>query len=222
MCSISTAIDDMEAFTKLTDNIFLEILHSTDPKLDAAREILKKIECRNLYKYVGETQPSKGSEIKREDYQKLPGEIAEAKPDVMQLVKLNAEDFIVDVVNMDYGMEDKNPIDNVYFYCKSNFNQPITIAKEQVSQFLPEKFKEQQIRVYCKKTDEESLYAAQQYFVNWCAKRAFNKPQDGDVIAPLITTPQRDVWNSQKSAQSPAIPQETSKARQRLFRDGLM
>uniref|UniRef100_A0A671FAS4 Deoxynucleoside triphosphate triphosphohydrolase SAMHD1 n=1 Tax=Rhinolophus ferrumequinum TaxID=59479 RepID=A0A671FAS4_RHIFE len=222
MCSISTAIDDMEAFTKLTDNIFLEILHSTDPKLDAAREILKKIECRNLYKYVGETQPSKGSEIKREDYQKLPGEIAEAKPDVMQLVKLNAEDFIVDVVNMDYGMEDKNPIDNVYFYCKSNFNQPITIAKEQVSQFLPEKFKEQQIRVYCKKTDEESLYAAQQYFVNWCAKRAFNKPQDGDVIAPLITTPQRDVRNCQKSARSPAIPQETSKARQQLFRDGLM
>uniref|UniRef100_A0A671FAQ9 Deoxynucleoside triphosphate triphosphohydrolase SAMHD1 n=1 Tax=Rhinolophus ferrumequinum TaxID=59479 RepID=A0A671FAQ9_RHIFE len=187
MCSISTAIDDMEAFTKLTDNIFLEILHSTDPKLDAAREILKKIECRNLYKYVGETQPSKGSEIKREDYQKLPGEIAEAKPDVMQLVKLNAEDFIVDV-----------------------------------SQFLPEKFKEQQIRVYCKKTDEESLYAAQQYFVNWCAKRAFNKPQDGDVIAPLITTPQRDVRNCQKSARSPAIPQETSKARQQLFRDGLM
>lgn len=51
-----------------------------------------------------------------------------------------------------------------------------------VSQFLPEKFKEQQIRVYCKKTDEESLYAAQQYFVNWCAKRAFNKPQVGVLL----------------------------------------
>lgn len=41
----------------MADNIFLEILYSTDPKLDEAREILKKIEHRNLYKYVGETQP---------------------------------------------------------------------------------------------------------------------------------------------------------------------
>lgn len=218
MCCISTAIDDMEAFTKLTDNIFLEILHSTDPNLSEAREILKKIECRNLYKYVGETQPKKGSEINREDYEGLPGEIANAKPDVMPLVKLTAEDFIVDVVSMDYGMEDKNPIDNVYFYCKSNFNQPVKIAKDQVSQFLPDKFKEQQIRVYCKKTDEKSLYAAQQYFVNWCADRGLNKPQDGDVIAPLITPLKRD-WSFQKSAQSPATPQETSKARQQLFRD---
>lgn len=220
-CRISTAIDDMEAFMKLTDNIFLEILHSTDPNLDEAREILKKIECRNLYKYVGETQPEKGSEINREDYKGLPGEIAKAKPDGMELVKLTADDFIVDVVIMDYGMEDKNPIDNVYFYCKSNLNQPVKIVKDQVSQFLPDKFKEQQIRVYCKKTDEDSLYAAQQYFVNWCAGKGLNKPQDGDVIAPLITPLKHD-WHSQRSAQSPATLQETPKARQRLFRDGSM
>lgn len=45
---------------------------------------------------------------------------------------------------MDYGMEDKNPIDNVYFYCKSNFNQPITIAKEQVTTYV-----KKYICVYC-------------------------------------------------------------------------
>uniref|UniRef100_A0A2K6F6L7 SAM and HD domain containing deoxynucleoside triphosphate triphosphohydrolase 1 n=1 Tax=Propithecus coquereli TaxID=379532 RepID=A0A2K6F6L7_PROCO len=93
---ISTSIDDMEAFTKLTDNIFLEILYSTDPKLDAAREILKNIEYRNLYKYVGETQPS-GEKIKRENYECLPKEVADAKPTEVSLeAELKAEDFIVD------------------------------------------------------------------------------------------------------------------------------
>lgn len=50
-------------FIKLADNIFLEILYSTDPKLEAARKILEKIEHRNLYKYVGETQPDEKTKI---------------------------------------------------------------------------------------------------------------------------------------------------------------
>lgn len=49
----------------MADNIFLEILYSSDPKLDAAREILKKIECRNLYKYVGETKPKGTTKIEK-------------------------------------------------------------------------------------------------------------------------------------------------------------
>ncbi|XP_045151449.1 deoxynucleoside triphosphate triphosphohydrolase SAMHD1-like [Echinops telfairi] len=124
------------------DNIFLEILYSTDPKLDAAREILKKIECRQLYKYVGQTLPPVGCEkIKREDYKCLPQEVASAKPNVLLQAELKAEDFIVDV-----------------------------------SQLLPERFAEQLIRVYCKKTEKKSLYAAQQHFVQWCSDRGFTKP----------------------------------------------
>lgn len=49
----------------LTDNIFLEILHSSCPELAEAREILYKIEQRQLYKYVGETKPKKGKEIEK-------------------------------------------------------------------------------------------------------------------------------------------------------------
>ncbi|XP_060045552.1 deoxynucleoside triphosphate triphosphohydrolase SAMHD1 isoform X2 [Erinaceus europaeus] len=181
---ISTAIDDMEAYTRLTDNIFLEILYSTDAKLDEAREILKKIECRKLYKYVGETQPTEEGKITR-------------------------------VITMDYGMEDKNPIDNVRFYCKSDPGKAIRITKNQVSQLLPEKFAEQLIRVYCKKTDKKSLFAASQHFVYWCLLRKFTKPQDGDVVAPLIT-PQKKEWNYANSAQSPAHIREAAK---KLFKD---
>ncbi|XP_006144165.1 deoxynucleoside triphosphate triphosphohydrolase SAMHD1 [Tupaia chinensis] len=216
---ISTAIDDMEAFTKLTDNIFLEILHSTDPRLDAAREILKNIEYRNLYKYVGETQPVYQQKIERDIFEDFPKEIADAKPtEVFLEVELTAEDFIVDVINMDYGMEDKNPIDHVHFYCKSDPTKAIRITKSQVSQLLPERFAEQLIRVYCKKTDRKSLFAAHQHFVQWCLDREFTKPQDGDVVAPLIT-PRK---NNRDSAQTPARTREAKKSRKnpvQLFAD---
>ncbi|XP_050999619.1 deoxynucleoside triphosphate triphosphohydrolase SAMHD1 [Acomys russatus] len=202
---ISTAIDDMEAFTKLTDNIFLEILYSTDPRLSEARNILRNIEHRNLYKYLGETQP-KGEKIKKSEYQQLPQEVADAKPEKLLGSALKAEDFIVDVINMDYGMEDKNPIDHVHFYCKSDSKQAVTISKDQVSQLLPQKFAEQLIRVYCKKKDSKSIYDAEQHFVQWCALRDFTKPQDGDITAPLITPLK---WNKNTSSR----PQEASRVK---------
>uniref|UniRef100_A0A673UJM0 Deoxynucleoside triphosphate triphosphohydrolase SAMHD1 n=1 Tax=Suricata suricatta TaxID=37032 RepID=A0A673UJM0_SURSU len=214
---ISTAIDDMEAFTKLTDNIFLEILYSSDPKLDAAREILKKIECRNLYKFVGETKPKGTTKIRKEEYKSLSEDLANAKPkNVVIESELKAEDFIVDVISMDYGMEDQNPIDHVRFYCKSDLSKAVMITKDQVSELLPERFAEQLIRVYCKKTDTRSLSAAHQYLAHWCLIRNFTKPQDSDVVAPLIT-PQKKEWKNADSAQSPGHFQKVSKLKARLF-----
>lgn len=51
----------------LTDDIFLTILRSDLPELHEAQEILRKIERRDLYKYLGETQPPEGKEIKKVD-----------------------------------------------------------------------------------------------------------------------------------------------------------
>uniref|UniRef100_A0A673HL14 Deoxynucleoside triphosphate triphosphohydrolase SAMHD1 n=1 Tax=Sinocyclocheilus rhinocerous TaxID=307959 RepID=A0A673HL14_9TELE len=141
--SISSAIDDMEAYTKLTDHIFELILYSSAPELSEARAILHNIVCRRLYKCVGQT---------------------------------TAETHL-DVIHMDYGMKEKNPINNVHFYCKKDPTKAIKIRKKQVSKLLPERFAEQLIRVYCKKTDDKSLEAAKKYFVQWCMDRNFTKPQ---------------------------------------------
>ncbi|XP_044520270.1 deoxynucleoside triphosphate triphosphohydrolase SAMHD1 isoform X2 [Gracilinanus agilis] len=179
---LSTAIDDMEAYTKLTDNIFLEILHSTDPNLAEAREILQKVECRKLYKFVGETQPTGTDKITVEEYDQLPKSVAESKPENIPLpVELKAEDFVVDV-----------------------------------SQLLPEKFAEQLIRVYCKKTDKQSLDTAAQYFVQWCINKNFTKPQDGDVLAPKLT-PRKPSWNPQNRGQDPDGARKGYKPKGNLF-----
>ncbi|KAM6981978.1 deoxynucleoside triphosphate triphosphohydrolase SAMHD1-like [Tautogolabrus adspersus] len=60
--NLSNAIEDMEAYTKLTDKVFEEILNSTSEELKEAREILQKIVSRKIYKFVGETMPKKSIE----------------------------------------------------------------------------------------------------------------------------------------------------------------
>ena len=36
---------------------------------------------------------------------------------------------------MDYGMEDKNPIDHVRFYCKSDLSEAVMITRNQVTTY---------------------------------------------------------------------------------------
>uniref|UniRef100_A0A8D0B4F8 Deoxynucleoside triphosphate triphosphohydrolase SAMHD1 n=1 Tax=Salvator merianae TaxID=96440 RepID=A0A8D0B4F8_SALMN len=208
---ISTALEDMEAYTKLTDEIFLKILYSDDPNLSEAQEILYKIERRDLYKFVGETRAPEGKEFNKE---RLAAEILKCKPDnLSQDIQLTAEDLIVDFIYMDYGMKEENPINNVSFYCKSDFTQAIRITKEQVSKLLPEKFAEQLIRVYCKKNDEKTQSIAKQYFVQWCANNGCPKPRDGDVVAPGVT-PVKANWNQRLTSEE---DNDISKVKNNLF-----
>lgn len=46
--------------------------------------------------------------------------------------------FACKVVNMDYGMKEQNPIDNVLFYCKADPSKAVKISKEQVVFCFPQ------------------------------------------------------------------------------------
>lgn len=54
---ISETIEDMEAYEKLTDSIFEKILHSKKSGLEKSKEILRRVQTRNLYKFVGIKDP---------------------------------------------------------------------------------------------------------------------------------------------------------------------
>ncbi|XP_010562849.1 PREDICTED: deoxynucleoside triphosphate triphosphohydrolase SAMHD1 isoform X1 [Haliaeetus leucocephalus] len=208
---ISTAMEDMEAYTKLTDNIYLEILHSSCPELKEARDILHKIERRELYKFLGETQPETMRQIVKNN--SLAESIANSKPEKDPPdVELKAEDFIIDVINMDYGMKEQNPIDKVLFYCKADPSKAVKISKEQVSKLLPMTFAEQVIRVYCKSQDPDTISAAKQYFIQWCIEKDFTKPQDGDVVAPHLT-PMKKSWNNMRDDEHRTAAEPSCKQR---------
>ncbi|XP_037098954.1 deoxynucleoside triphosphate triphosphohydrolase SAMHD1 [Syngnathus acus] len=196
MFTLSTAIDDMEAYTKLTDSVFEQILHSSNPKLAEARQILQNILQRRLYKHLGQTQAKEPLKVTQDIITKWEAELAESVPQVGELnVPLQPADFVVSVIQMDYGMKQENPIDSMRFYCKTDPTKAIPIRKHQVSKLLPENFAEQLIRVYYKKTD--GLGTAQKHFIQWCINKDFIKPQDGDVIAPELT-PLKTSWSDGK------------------------
>ncbi|XP_014268301.3 deoxynucleoside triphosphate triphosphohydrolase SAMHD1 [Maylandia zebra] len=196
MFTLSTAIDDMVAYTKLTDNVFEQILNSSSPELAEAKQILHNIVCRRLYKCLGQTTSETSILVTQETIKSLEADLARSIPQSgTQDVNLQPEDFVVSVIVMDYGMKEKNPINNVRFYCKNDVTKAIQIRKNQVSKLLPEQFVEQLIRVYCKKTDDKTLEAAKKHFVQWCMDRNFSKPQDGDIIAPELT-PLKPSWSN--------------------------
>ncbi|XP_048838641.1 deoxynucleoside triphosphate triphosphohydrolase SAMHD1-like isoform X2 [Brienomyrus brachyistius] len=159
MFKLSTAIDDMEAYTKLTDHVFDMILDSTDEKLGEAQKILKKIVNREQYKYVTQKH-LKDKEIKQEEFHKWYENKKTSS-------NLQAEDIIIGVVKMDYGQEKKNPIEEMRFYSKDNPDVGKPLDKDMVCKLLPETFSEKIIHVYCKKTDKESLDVAKEYFKEW-------------------------------------------------------
>uniref|UniRef100_A0A3P9LMH0 Deoxynucleoside triphosphate triphosphohydrolase SAMHD1 n=1 Tax=Oryzias latipes TaxID=8090 RepID=A0A3P9LMH0_ORYLA len=213
MFTLSTAIDDMVAYTKLTDYVFEQILNSSSSELREAREILHNIVCRRLYKCLGQTQPDQTVTFSQETIKIWEQELSESTPqNSSSAVSLQPQDFIVNVIVMDYGMKEKNPINNVRFYCKNDPNKAIQIRKNQVSKLLPEHFAEQLIRVYFKKTDNESLEAAKKHFVQWCMNKNFSKPQDGDIIAPELT-PLKASWcnNNEGENSDEANPEERNK-----------
>uniref|UniRef100_A0A3Q3E7G7 Deoxynucleoside triphosphate triphosphohydrolase SAMHD1-like n=1 Tax=Labrus bergylta TaxID=56723 RepID=A0A3Q3E7G7_9LABR len=101
MFTLSTANEDMEAYTKLTDNVFEEILKSSCSELKKAREILQNIISRKIYKFVGETM----RQVPIQDWE---------------------------VIEMDYGMDDKDPIQHVHFYSKSELDKAKPMPEEKV------------------------------------------------------------------------------------------
>lgn len=205
MCKLSETVDDMEAYQKLTDSIVEHILWSTDDKLKESREILMQVQTRQLYKYVGYTRPPKDSGFKKKDYeQKVKDEFVEILKNMGS--HLEREDIIIHLVFLDYGMKDKNPIDYVGFYKKEDPTTPIQVRKDQVSDLLPEKFAEQQIRFYCKKRDEASFQKATGAFKTWCQQHQCSVGDNSQLpdMTPIKSDPSAD--NCSATPESSKIP----------------
>uniref|UniRef100_A0A3Q3FHD6 HD/PDEase domain-containing protein n=1 Tax=Labrus bergylta TaxID=56723 RepID=A0A3Q3FHD6_9LABR len=139
MFTLSTANEDMEAYTKLTDNVFEEILKSSCSELKKAREILQNIISRKSYKFVDERKP------------KDPIEDWKVSLCSCEENNLKPEDFEILVIEMDYGMDDKDPIQHVHFYSKSD--------KAAVLLYRDPGF--------AQRIDDKSVEAAKKHFKQW-------------------------------------------------------
>ncbi|XP_074644284.1 deoxynucleoside triphosphate triphosphohydrolase SAMHD1-like isoform X2 [Tubulanus polymorphus] len=216
MMKMSESIDDMVAYSKLTDYVTHQIKMSTDPNLKKSRDILEKIEKRKLYKCIGQTQSHINEIICRKRESTIPNEIAKALSideleeveelkHIKQKAPLRAEDYLIHIAQFDYGMKDKNPLDNVWFYMKNDVNTPIQVRKDQVSQMLPDRFSEQYIRAYSKKTDEDSIEIARTCFSAWCIMNDMTIPKGGDLLAVELTPMKKRVSPPKHSNPTKAV-----------------
>ncbi|XP_073697918.1 deoxynucleoside triphosphate triphosphohydrolase SAMHD1-like [Garra rufa] len=173
MLKISEAIKTAEDYSKLTDEIFEQILSSTADNLKEAREILNKIIRRKLPKFVGEARLTEKN-ISKEKLPETWKDAVEKYKSTDPTVSLKAEDFSVHVVDLDHGMKDKNPIEHVYFYSKRKPNEASPIKDYQLSSFLPKRFNEELVRVYYEITDgnkeeeKKKVEEAEKCFHIWC------------------------------------------------------
>uniref|UniRef100_A0A3P9DN11 Uncharacterized LOC112436673 n=1 Tax=Maylandia zebra TaxID=106582 RepID=A0A3P9DN11_9CICH len=133
MLNISQANGDMEAYTKLTDHVFERILHYQEGRkepsseeerkkeqdLEQAREILKRVMERDLYRCVGQAKKKSGEEIK-ERLKNLVNDIQEDGKDRDE----------VNNVTLTYNMGNEKSITKEYSYDKENSKTPEDKKKE--------------------------------------------------------------------------------------------
>ncbi|CAM4454228.1 unnamed protein product [Leuciscus chuanchicus] len=177
--SESPGSDSLISQTEIRHEIFEQISSSNADNLKKSRNILEKIVWRKLPKFVGEARLTEKNKSKEQLTETWKAAVQKYKP-TDPTVSLNAEELPVYVVDLDHGMKDKNPIESIYFYSKRNPNQASTIKYYQLSSFLPKKFNEELVRVYYRRTDDQTaedkmeekllLEEAEKCFQIWCTE----------------------------------------------------
>lgn len=193
---VSECIDHMDAYTNLTDNVFHQILlsESQHPDMLKAKELLHKIQCRKVYKCVGESVPTKDKTAKDED--KIREDILKALSENQRKdVDLTRDRVRVQLVSLDFGMKNKNPVEELRFYSKGNEDHAKPIKASEVSHIMvpQNQFKEQIVRVYLVPSDDTSkeeedqqlLVKLRNAFRVWCKNNAMKPPR---MIASLLKT----------------------------------
>ncbi|KAM3583590.1 hypothetical protein VKS41_004497 [Umbelopsis sp. WA50703] len=149
---ISEKVDDEYEYLKLTDDILKTIQFSECEELKKARQIIKRIRTRKLYRFVDEFLIPAGMERHLTKEKITAQELISYQSDN---AKLTEEDVIIEWLVINYAMKDHNPMDSVRFFSKRHQDQgSFTIPKQQVSSLVPSQFQEINIRVFARNPEK--------------------------------------------------------------------
>ena len=143
---IADCIYNPEEFINLTDDILNTIKISKDPDLQESKDIITRLEKRDLYKYIDEFIVPNDLTDKIKTINLI--DIISSNSELNNLITI--DDIIIFDKKMNYNLNDKNPVDNVYFYNIKNKEHKYKKNKENISLLLPEVFEERIIRLYSK------------------------------------------------------------------------
>ncbi|KAF4074640.1 hypothetical protein AMELA_G00241610 [Ameiurus melas] len=160
--TISKAVMDPKTYLKLTDDILREIMRSTDNSLTTAREIIRRIDNRKIYKFVGGKifqkkdvkhldKPKKWKAVVKEWLEGI--QEGSTRPKWQRWIRekfIDEDDFIVKPVKLNYGKDDKDPIKSLGFYRKNKPNKSVNLTDNEVSFILPTIFAEIKVMLFYK------------------------------------------------------------------------
>ncbi|XP_077992968.1 deoxynucleoside triphosphate triphosphohydrolase SAMHD1-like [Glandiceps talaboti] len=196
--SIAPSLDFLETFLEK---------RSSQKKLEAARKLLLRVvKNRDAYKVVKKKKLPKDVYLK--DVEVVQAAIAE---EIVQYDKsFESNNITVKIAKFNYGMKDKNPIDNLLFYSKNDVKTSFRIPKDEVSFLLPERFQEQVLYVFVK--DAANKQAIAKCVDTWMEKEFNRWTQTPESPAKIMPpgTPQR---SGTLKRSPPALKHEEEKAR---------
>eukprot|EP01100_Stratorugosa_tubuloviscum_P013612 TRINITY_DN6918_c1_g1_i1.p1 TRINITY_DN6918_c1_g1~~TRINITY_DN6918_c1_g1_i1.p1 ORF type:complete len:476 (-),score=153.34 TRINITY_DN6918_c1_g1_i1:93-1520(-) len=174
---ITDALSDPTKYINLSDSILKKIEISKKSGLTKAKGIIRNLRCRNLYKFADELLISQS--VPSELLEKLtPQELIQHQPSGSSL---NESDVIIDNLQLNYAMQNQNPVDGVKFYNKFEPSVSFTLDKKNVSLLIPNEFSERYVRIYCRNpTQAADAQAAFRNFINRMnvkPSKAFSLPQ---------------------------------------------
>ncbi|XP_070541326.1 deoxynucleoside triphosphate triphosphohydrolase SAMHD1-like [Ptychodera flava] len=186
--SIPDAVTDMYAYRQLDDNILTLILHSySNENLKESRQILERMQRRDIYKCIKRIPVKRGA---NEHEDEIRTEIVAGSANEGHL---KANDLYVKVIELDYGMKDRNPLDSVLFFSKDKPDEPKSFSElqEQVSLLAPKTFEERLLFIYVK--DKKNRSVAVDCIDQWVMKSPWVHEDVGTAKTPqdvmMPTTP---------------------------------
>jgi HD superfamily phosphohydrolase len=178
---------DVEQFIRLKDCILNQILYSEKVQLTKAKELVKRINTRDLYKFVGEktiVMSSSNSSSQLQLYDKFLNLKDEdilncSKSEGYQEDQITHGDIKIMKCQLDFGKGEEDPIEYVKFYQKDKMDNSGSyrvknLNKEEISLMTPSNFKEYIFRVYVK--DSKKLNSAKNAFFKFCSEKTGESP----------------------------------------------
>eukprot|EP00092_Neocalanus_flemingeri_P022108 GFUD01023983.1.p1 GENE.GFUD01023983.1~~GFUD01023983.1.p1 ORF type:complete len:491 (+),score=131.99 GFUD01023983.1:108-1580(+) len=170
---LSEACEDVVALSKLTDEwVNQSIRNSSDPGLEEARNILKRIDDRDKYKIIAQIENGsiEGSECYYEEsLRETSGLLSPTEADTENQAILRPEDLCIFKKNINMGRKDKtNPVLSMLFYDKHG---KVVVKKEdELREIAPAKIYEEQLFVLCRRNNPELVGQARNAVQNWADK----------------------------------------------------
>ncbi|KAH8618054.1 hypothetical protein ERJ75_000316300 [Trypanosoma vivax] len=142
---------DVELMLKLGDWVLEAIESSSDPALRPAQEIIARLRTRDIYRLVFTCTLYPGVELPHGWLEKLKADIVASCSSLSPHQPVTADDFVLDVIVINYGKGSSDPLKNILFFNPKRPSQPLTTispsASSQSPLFAPFSFEERTLMV---------------------------------------------------------------------------